>query len=155
MPCPCRFPAISCRVNSRMPCRNPAILRQYRVFHENPRGSRKYSNCYSYSLTDRYASDNNLRGTPCGSRKMPNMGWSLTCRLWTADANSYMPCPCTCRVHVASMSPHAALCRGLEKPLSERHGGGLARVRYGRGITCVNQTRPRCSWFRASFNIYI
>jgi hypothetical protein len=31
--------------------------------------------------------------------------------------------PCTCCVH-------AALCRGLEKSLSERHGGGMARARH-------------------------
>jgi hypothetical protein len=30
---------------------------------------------------------------------------------------------------------HAALCRGLERSLSDRHG---------RGMTCVNQTRPHC-----------
>jgi hypothetical protein len=30
---------------------------------------------------------------------------------------------------------HAALCLGLEKSLSERHG---------RGMACVNQTRHRC-----------
>jgi hypothetical protein len=30
---------------------------------------------------------------------------------------------------------HAALCRGLEKSLSERHG---------RGMACVDQTRPHC-----------
>ena len=59
-----------------------------------PRGSRKYPDCQSHSLTDRlfcsvllpfctvvgmdrceedwYASDNKLRGTPGGSRKYPN-----------------------------------------------------------------------------------
>jgi len=72
----------------------PARLRQCRVLRESPHGSRKYPNCYSNSLTDRlfcsvllplftvvgmdrceevwYASDNNLRGTPRGSRKKPN-----------------------------------------------------------------------------------
>jgi len=72
------------------------MLRQCRVLRESPRGSRKYPNCYSNSLTDRlfcsvllplftvvgmdrceedwYASDNNLRGTPRGSRKKPNAG---------------------------------------------------------------------------------
>jgi hypothetical protein len=35
---------------------------------------------------------------------------------------------------------HAALCRGLEKSLSERHGRGMA----GRGMACVNQTRLHC-----------
>jgi hypothetical protein len=37
---------------------------------------------------------------------------------------------------------HAALCRGLEKLLSERHGRGMAQARHGRGMACVNQTRP-------------
>ena len=76
-----------------LPCRAPALLRQCRVLRESPRDSRKYPNCYSNSLTDRlfssvllplftvvgmdrcedwYASDNNLRGTPRGSRKKPN-----------------------------------------------------------------------------------
>jgi hypothetical protein len=39
---------------------------------------------------------------------------------------------------------HAALCRGLEKLLSERHVHGMARARHKRGIACVTQTRPRC-----------
>jgi hypothetical protein len=39
---------------------------------------------------------------------------------------------------------HAALCRGLEKSLSERHGCDMARARHGRGMACVNQTRPHC-----------
>jgi len=66
------------------------MLRQCRVLRESPCGSRKYPNCYFSSLTDRlplftdvgmdrceedwYASDNNLRGTPRGSRKKPNAG---------------------------------------------------------------------------------
>jgi hypothetical protein len=48
-------------------------------------------------LTDWYASDNNLRGTPRGRRKNPNAGRSPTCRLWTADANWHM----SCHVHAA------------------------------------------------------
>jgi len=32
-------------VNSHMPCRAPAMLRQCRVLRESPRGSRKYPNC--------------------------------------------------------------------------------------------------------------
>jgi hypothetical protein len=39
---------------------------------------------------------------------------------------------------------HVALCRGLEKSLSERHGRGMARARHGRSMASVNQTRPRC-----------
>ena len=72
------------------------MLRQCRVLRGSPRGSRKYPNCYSNSLTDRlfgsvllplctvvgmdrceedwYASDNNLRGTPRGMWKKPNAG---------------------------------------------------------------------------------
>jgi len=99
MPCPCRAHAVPlpCRaVNSHMPCRAPAMLQQCRVLRESPRGSRKYPNCLSNSLTDRffcsvllplftvvgiyrceedwYASDNNFRGTPRGSRKKPKAG---------------------------------------------------------------------------------
>jgi hypothetical protein len=29
---------------------------------------------------------------------------------------------------------HAALCRGLEKSLSEGHGRGIARARHGQGM---------------------
>jgi hypothetical protein len=102
---PIPFP---CRVNSHMPCRDPAILRQCRVFLESPCGRRKYPNCWS-------ASGNNLRGTPRGSRKKPNAGRSPTRSFWAVDANSHIPC-----------LSHAALCRGLERSLSERHGPGIA-----------------------------
>ena len=93
--------------------------------------SRKYSNCQSNSLTDRlfgsvpiphftvvgmdrfeedwYASDNNLRGTPRGSRKKPNAGRQSTGRLSTA-----------------------VLCRGLEK-------NGMVRAWHERGMASVNQ----------------
>jgi hypothetical protein len=84
-------------------------------------------------ITDWYASDNNLRGTPRGSRKKPNAGRSPTCRLWAADANSHMP-----------YRAHAALYRGLEKSPSERHGRGMARAQHRSGMTCVYQTRPHC-----------
>jgi hypothetical protein len=50
-----------------------------------------------------------------------------TCRLWTADVNSHIPC-----------RSHAAL------SLSERHDRGMAWERYGRGMACINQTRPHC-----------
>ena len=72
------------------------MLRQCRVLRQSPRGSWKYLNCSSNSLTDLlfcsvllplftvvgldrcekdwYASDNNLRGTPRSSRKKPNAG---------------------------------------------------------------------------------
>jgi hypothetical protein len=52
MPCPCRSSAMP-SFNSHMPCRAPALLRQFRVLRESPRGSRKYPNCWSNSLTDR------------------------------------------------------------------------------------------------------
>jgi hypothetical protein len=39
---------------------------------------------------------------------------------------------------------HAALCRGLDKSLSERHGRGKAQVRLGPGMARVNQARPHC-----------
>jgi hypothetical protein len=58
----------------------------------------------------------------------------------TLKANSYMPC----RAHAVPLPRHAALCGGLEKSLSERHGRGMARVRNGRSMACVNQTRPHC-----------
>jgi hypothetical protein len=112
------------RINLYMPCRAPDILRHCRVLRESPRGRRKYPNCYS-------ASGNNLRGTPRGSRKKPNAGRWPTCRLWTADANSHIQC-------------HAALSRGLEKSLSERHGRGMAWKQHGRGMAHVDQTRPHC-----------
>jgi hypothetical protein len=38
----------------------------------------------------------------------------------------------------------AALFRGLEKLLSERHGRGMARARQGRDMVCVDKTRPHC-----------
>jgi hypothetical protein len=87
----------ACRaVNSHMPCRALALLRQCRVLRESPRSSRKYPYFKSNSSTDHlfcsvllplftvvgmdrceedwYASDNNLRGIPRGSRKKPNAG---------------------------------------------------------------------------------
>jgi hypothetical protein len=144
MPCPCRALPFLCRsfavpppchaVNSHMPDHAPALLRQCRVLCESPRGSRKYPNCHSNSLTDRLfcnvllplftvvgmdrceedwcASDNNLRGTPRGSRMKPNVGRKSTGRLSTA-----------------------VLCRGLEK-------NGMVRAGHGRGMASVNQTRP-------------
>jgi hypothetical protein len=115
----------SCRAHAvpryfTQPCRAPSILRQCRVLRVNPRGSRKYPNCLYYSLTDWCASDNNLRVTPRGTRKNPKASRSPTCCLWTAGANLHIPC-----------HAHAALRRGLEKSLSELHGRGTARARYG------------------------
>jgi hypothetical protein len=53
--------------------------------------------------------------------------------LWIVDANSHMLC-----------HAHAALCRGREKSLSERHGLGMARVRHRHGMASVYQRRPHC-----------
>jgi hypothetical protein len=44
MPFPSRSSAMQC-VNSNVPCRAHALLRQCRVLRESPRGSRKYPNC--------------------------------------------------------------------------------------------------------------
>jgi hypothetical protein len=44
--------------------------------------------------------------------------------------NSHMPC-----------HAHAALCRGLEKSLSERHGRGMAWARHG---MCESYTAALC-----------
>jgi len=63
---------------------------------------------------DWYASNNNLRGTPSGSRKKPNAGGYPTGRLSTA-----------------------VLCRGLEN-------NGMVRAWHGRDMASVNQTRPHC-----------
>jgi hypothetical protein len=116
-----------------MPCGAPTILLQRLEFRESPRGSRKYTNCYSYSLTGFYASDNNLRVTPRGSRKKPKAGRLPTCRLWTADANSHI----SCHAHVASM-PRCAVA------LKSRFQNGMVAAWHGRGFVCVNPTRPHC-----------
>jgi len=99
MPCLCRARAVllpchalihTCHV-APLPCSNSAVS-----FVKVRMVAGKYPNCYSNSLTDRpfcsvllplftvagmdrweedwYASDNNLRGTPRGSRKKPNTG---------------------------------------------------------------------------------
>ena len=93
MPRPCRSPAMLC-INSHMPCRAPAMLRQCCVLRESLRGSRsellvqQFNRCLFCSVLlplftvagmdhceeDWYASDNNVRGTPRGSRKKPNAG---------------------------------------------------------------------------------
>jgi hypothetical protein len=123
MPRPCRSPA--------MPCRAPAILRQCSILCESQHSSRQYPNYRSYSLTDWYASDNNPRGTPRGSQKKPNAGRSSTRRLWTTDANSHMPCHVT-----AAPMPRCAVA------LRSRLQNYMVVVWHGRGMACVNQTRP-------------
>jgi hypothetical protein len=81
---------------------------------------------------DLYASDNNLCGTPRGSRKKPKAGRSPTCRLRTTDAYSHMPR----HVHTAPM-PCCAVA------LIIRFQNGMVVVaRHRRGMARVNQTRP-------------
>ena len=63
---------------------------------------------------DWYASENNLRGTPRGSRKKPNAGRLPTGRL-----------------------SKAVLCRGLEKNC-------MVRAWHGHGMASVNQTQLHC-----------
>jgi hypothetical protein len=129
MPFLWRSPATPCRVNSHMPCCAPAILRQCLVLRKSPRGSRKYPNCYSYSLTDWYDSNNNLRGNPRGSRKKPNAGRSPTCRLWSPMLIH------TFHAHATPM-PHCAVA------LRSRFQNDMVLACHGSGMTCVNQTRP-------------
>jgi hypothetical protein len=47
-----------------------------------------------------------------------------------------MPC------HAMPLRENAAVCRVLEKSLSERQGRGMAPARHGRSMECMNQTRP-------------
>jgi hypothetical protein len=128
-----------CHVNLHMPCRAPVSLRQCHVLRESPRGRRKHPNC----ICDWYASGKNLRGTQRGRRKKPNAGRFPTCRLWTADANSHIPCRF-----------HAALFCGLDRSRSGKHGRGMAWERHGRGMACVYQTWPHCviNWERHNLN---
>jgi hypothetical protein len=111
------------KANSHMTCCAPAILRQCRVLRESPRGSQKYPNCWSYSFTDWYTSYN-LRGTPRGSRKKTKAGRLSTCRLWTADANSHIPC------HAMPMLRRAVALKSHFKNGMSWHG----RARHGRGV---------------------
>jgi hypothetical protein len=106
-----------------MPCCAPAVLQQCRVLRESPRGSRKYPNCYSHRLTDWYTSDTNLNGTLRGSRKKPNVSRSLTRIIWTADANSHMPC------HAHAMA------------LKSRVQNGMAQAQHG--MCESNMAAPR------------
>jgi hypothetical protein len=117
----CYAAPMPCRVNSHMPCRAPAILRQCRVLCEIPRGSRKYPNCQSYSLTTFVE-----LCVVAGRSRM---------RAGRPRAVSGRP-----MLLIHTCHAHAALCCGLEKSLSERHGRGMVRTLHG----IVNQTRPHC-----------
>jgi hypothetical protein len=59
----------------------------------------------------------------CHSPTVPNAGRSPTCRLWTANANSHIPCR-------SNAVPLPRPCRGLERSLSERHIRGMAGERH-------------------------
>jgi hypothetical protein len=47
----------------------------------------------------------------------------------------------TCHVMPRPFRAHAALCRGLQKLLSERHGRGMVRARHG---MCESNTAALC-----------
>jgi hypothetical protein len=47
-------------------------------------------------------------------------------------------------IHTYHAVPLPRTCGGLERSLSERHIRGMAGERHGKGMTCVNQTRPHC-----------
>jgi hypothetical protein len=132
MPRPCRFPAMPCRVNSHS---NAAPLSFYdsavffvkvRVLNGNIRTANPI-----------YASDK-LRETLRGNWKKLNEGRSPTCPLWTADAILHMPCH--------AMPCHAMPMTRCETALRSRFQKGMvaAWVWHGRGMACVNQTRPHC-----------
>jgi hypothetical protein len=63
---------------------------------------------------------------PCQSPIVPNACMSPICRLWTADANSHIPC----------CSPAVALRGRFQK--------GIFVAWQGNGMACVNPTRPHC-----------
>jgi hypothetical protein len=105
MPFPCRDPATS------LPFSDSAVsFVKVRVLDGNIRitsstvSPRSWQTLLGFTLAtsiwDWYASDNNLPGTTRGSRKKPNAGRSPTCRFWTTDANSHIPC----RSHVVPLS---------------------------------------------------
>jgi hypothetical protein len=117
---------VPCRVNSHIPCRAPAILRQCRVLRVNPRGSRKYPNCYSYSLTTFVE----LRVVAGRSRTRAGRPH---CRLWIVDANSHILC-----------HSHAVPLPRCDVALISRFHNGIVLTWHGNGMACVNQTRPHC-----------
>jgi hypothetical protein len=90
-----------------------------------------------HCIWDRYAAGNKLSGTGRGSRDKPNAGRWPTCRLWTANANSHIPC----RSHAVPMpSPF----RDPAVALRGRFQKGIFVTWQGNAIVCVNQTRPHC-----------
>jgi hypothetical protein len=122
---PCRSPAVliqTCHAVP-MPCRVPVILRQCRVLRENTRGRQKYPNC----SWDWYASGNNLRGTPRGSRKKPNAGRS-------PNAVSGRP-TLIHTYHAVPMPRCAVVLRGRFQNgmVVAWHGGGTGEAWHGGG----------------------
>jgi hypothetical protein len=121
VPLPCRAALIHACHASPLPFSDSAVsFVKVRVVDGNIRTASPATTLYS----------NNIRGTPRPIRKKPNAGRSPRGRHWTADANSRMP-----------YHAHAALCRGLEKSLSERHGHGMARARHS---MCESNTAALC-----------
>jgi hypothetical protein len=84
-------------------------------------------------IWDWYASDNNLPGIPRVSWKKPNASKSATCRLWTADANSHIPC----RFHTVPLPRPAVALRDCFQ-------NGIFVAWQGNGTACVNRTAPHC-----------
>jgi hypothetical protein len=92
---------------------------------------------------DWYASDNNLRGTPRGSRKKPTgrLSTAVLCRgldkngMVRAGHGRGMP-------SVNQTRPHCVNQMGKtnSKPLAARNGKGTARARHGHGMLCVNRS---------------
>jgi hypothetical protein len=118
MPHPCCSPAMPCCVNSHMPCRAPAILRQCCVLRESQHGSRKVLQF------DWYASDYNLRRTPRGSRKKPNAGRS-----------PHAACGRPTLIHACHAMPHCAMA------LRSHFQNSIVVACHGHGMPQVNQTR--------------
>jgi hypothetical protein len=76
---------------------------------------------------------NNVRGIPRGRLNKPKAGRSPTCRLWTADAISHIPC----RFHSIPM-PRSAVA------MKSSFQNGMVMAWHGNGMACVKQTRPHC-----------
>jgi len=137
-----------------MPCRAPAMLRQCRVLRESPRGSRKYPNCYSNSLTDRLFCNVLLQSQVCIVVRRFGMllittfvelrvaaGGSRT-RVGSSHAVSRRPCWAVAlrrtawsehgMASVNQTRPHCVNQMGKtnSKPLAARHGRGTAWARY-------------------------
>jgi hypothetical protein len=124
------------KANLHIPCRSPAALIhtghaatlpssdsavsfvKVRVVDGNIRTASPATTLYS----------NNLRGNPSGSRKKPNAGRSPIRRLWTADANSHIPC----RSHAALMPRCAvALRRRFQNSIVVAwQGNGMGKAWY-------------------------